>query len=41
LKDGNLIDFAYSVKDDLIAVISIHNDGLDYIDMLKPDGLRS
>ena len=36
--DGNLIDFAYSVRDDLIAVTSIHDDGEQYIDMLKPDG---
>lgn len=38
LKEGNLIDFAYSVRDDLIAVISVHNDGQQYIEMLKPDG---
>jgi transcriptional activator of cad operon len=38
LKDGNLVDFTYSVSDDLIAVISIHNDGQHYIEMLKPDG---
>jgi transcriptional activator of cad operon len=38
LKDGNLVDFAYSVSDELIAVISIHNDGQYYIEMLKPDG---
>jgi len=38
LKSGNLIDFAYSVRDDLIAVISIHNDDQQYIEMIKPDG---
>ncbi|MFC6978019.1 winged helix-turn-helix domain-containing protein [Microbulbifer taiwanensis] len=38
LEDGNLIHFAYSDKDDLIAVTSIHNDGQHYIEMLKPDG---
>lgn len=38
LKEGSLIDFAYSSRDDLIAVISIHNDGQQYIEMLKPDG---
>ncbi len=38
LKDGNLINYAYSAEDDLIAVTSIHNDGQHYIDMLKPDG---
>ena len=37
LKDGNIIDYTYSVKDDLIAVTSIHNDGQHYIEMLKPD----
>lgn len=36
--EGNLIDFAYSAKDELIAVISIHSDGQHYIEMLKPDG---
>lgn len=38
LNDGNLIDFAYSVKDDLIAVIRIDNDGEQHIEILKPDG---
>ena len=38
LNEGNLIDFSYSVKDDLIAVIRIDNDGEHYIEMLKPDG---
>jgi DNA-binding winged helix-turn-helix (wHTH) protein/Tol biopolymer transport system component len=38
LKDGNLIDFAYSVTEDLFAVMSVHNDGQHYIEMLKPDG---
>ena len=38
LTGGDLIHFDYSSKEDLIAVISIHNDGLYYIDMLKPDG---
>jgi DNA-binding winged helix-turn-helix (wHTH) protein len=36
--DGNLVDFAYSLKDDLIAVIRIDNDDVHYIEMLKPDG---
>ncbi|PKG86218.1 transcriptional regulator [Colwellia sp. 75C3] len=38
LEDGNLIDYDYSVKDDLIALTSIHNDGLNYIETLKPNG---
>ena len=36
--EGNLIDFTYSVRNNLIAVISIHDDGKHYIEMLKPDG---
>ncbi len=36
--DGNLVDFAYSVKHDLIAVIRIDNDDNHHIEMLKPDG---
>ena len=36
--DGNIIDFAYSAKDDLIAVISFHDDGHQYIEMLETDG---
>ncbi len=38
VKNGNLVSFAYSPKDDLIAVTSIHSDGQQYIEMLKPDG---
>ena len=38
IKDGNLVSFTYSTKDDLIAVTSIHSDGQQYIEMLKPDG---
>jgi len=37
-EDGNLIYFDYSVKDDLIALTSIHNDDQLYIEILKPDG---
>lgn len=36
--DGNLIDYDYSVKDDLIALISIQGDGHYYIEILKPSG---
>lgn len=38
LEEGNIIDFAYSARDDLIAVIRFHHDGQQYIDLLKPDG---
>lgn len=36
--EGNLIDFSYSLKDDIIAVISIHDDGRYYIEMIEPNG---
>jgi len=38
LKDGNIIDYDYSVTDDLIALTSFHNDGHYYIDVIKTDG---
>ena len=38
LKDGNLIDYDYSVKDDLLALTSIHNDSQYYIETLTPNG---
>jgi DNA-binding winged helix-turn-helix (wHTH) protein/Tol biopolymer transport system component len=38
LEDGSVIDYDYSVIDDLIALTSIHDDGLYYIEILKPDG---
>lgn len=38
LSEGNLIDFAYSERDEVFAVISVHTDGEYYIEMLKPDG---
>ncbi len=38
LEEGNFFDFDYSVKDDLIALTSIHTDGQHYIEILKPDG---
>ncbi len=37
-EDGNLIDYDYSVKDDLFALTSIHSDGQNHIEILKPDG---
>lgn len=39
LDDGNIIDYDYSVKDDLIALTSIHNDGYHYIEVLNSEGL--
>lgn len=38
LEDGNIINFDYSSKDDLIALTSVRSDGKQYIDILKPDG---
>jgi len=37
-EEGNVIDYAFSARDDLVAVVSIHDDGEQYIEMLKPDG---
>ncbi|SFD42403.1 winged helix-turn-helix domain-containing protein [Pseudoalteromonas denitrificans] len=36
--DSNILDYDYSVKDDLIALTSIHTDGQYYIEVLKADG---
>lgn len=36
--NGNLIDYAYSDRDELIAAISIDSEGQHHIEMLKPDG---
>lgn len=38
LEKGSLISLAYSVRDDLIALTSIQQDGQSYIEILKPDG---
>ena len=38
LNDGNIIDYDYSVADDLIALTSFHSDGHYYIEVIKPDG---
>jgi len=38
LEEGNFFYFDYSVKDDLIALTSIHGDGKYYIEILKPHG---
>lgn len=37
-KEGNLVSYAYSSQEDLFAVISIHSDGQNYVEMLEPDG---
>jgi len=34
----NFVDYDYSVKDDIIALTSIDNDGQHYIEILKPNG---
>ena len=36
--DGNVIDYAYSVEDDLMAVARIHKDGQQYVELINPDG---
>jgi len=36
--EGNLIDYAYSVADDLIAVARIHKDGQQYVELINSDG---
>lgn len=36
--DGNIISYAYSSKDDLIAVVSVQQDDRYYLSMLQPDG---
>lgn len=38
LSEGNLVDFAYSAKDDLLAVISIRGDEQQYIDRISSNG---
>jgi len=38
LKEGNLVDYDYSVTDDTFALTSIHSDGQNYIEILKADG---
>lgn len=38
LVEGNINDFDYSSKEDLIALTSIHSDGQKYIEILKPNG---
>jgi DNA-binding winged helix-turn-helix (wHTH) protein/Tol biopolymer transport system component len=35
---GSVRNFTYSPENDLLAVVSIKNDGMKYIDMLSPDG---
>jgi len=38
-EDGNFVDYDYSVKDDIFALTTIHNDGQRYIEILKSDGI--
>ncbi|WDE11004.1 winged helix-turn-helix domain-containing protein [Thalassomonas haliotis] len=38
LDEGNINDFDYSSKEDLIALTSTHSDGQKYLEILKPDG---
>jgi DNA-binding winged helix-turn-helix (wHTH) protein/Tol biopolymer transport system component len=38
IEQGNLIDYDYSVKDDLIALTSVHGDGQNYIEIIQSDG---
>ncbi|KGJ91218.1 winged helix-turn-helix domain-containing protein [Colwellia psychrerythraea] len=38
INDGNIIDYDYSVADDLIALTSFHSDGHYYIEVIKTDG---
>lgn len=35
---GNIIDYAYSTRDDLIAVTRFNQDGRQVLDLLRPDG---
>lgn len=36
--DGNIIHYDYSVKDNVIALVSVRANGQYYIEILKPDG---
>lgn len=36
--DGNIIDYAFSARENLIAITSFRQDGHQYLDLLKPDG---
>lgn len=38
IEDGNILSFAYSATRNLLAVTSIKNDGLQYIEMISPSG---
>ena len=38
LEDGSVFDYDYSVKADLISVISAHSDGQNYVEILEPSG---
>ncbi|MBB6523796.1 winged helix-turn-helix domain-containing protein [Pseudoteredinibacter isoporae] len=38
LQEGNIVHYAYSPQEDLIALTRFHPDGSQHLDMLKPDG---
>jgi len=38
LEDGNVVDYDYSSRNDLIALTSIHSDRQNHIEILKSDG---
>jgi len=38
LQEGNVYDYDYSSREDLIALTSIHGDGQKYIEILRPNG---
>ena len=38
IEGGQIIDYDYSVQDDIIALVSVHNDGQNYIEIIEPDG---
>jgi DNA-binding winged helix-turn-helix (wHTH) protein/dipeptidyl aminopeptidase/acylaminoacyl peptidase len=38
LQNGSIVDYDFSVSDNLIALTSIHSDDQNYIEILKPNG---
>lgn len=38
LEDSYLIDYDYSVTNDIIAIITAHKDGQNYVELLQPNG---
>lgn len=39
VEDGNILFFTYSASHNMLAVISLKNDGKQYIEMLNPEGV--